>query len=133
MLKNKSCNLYYYTLRGLFPFIGIQEGKFLRDVKMQLHEFAIRHPKCEYREINSLFGSPEEVFKDYVNSQGTEIFSQKAARYKKVHFILDFIVIVILVVSFFICSFYWKAYKEFQSDLEYTSETVIDKGEIDYE
>lgn len=133
MINNKSCNLYYYTLKGLFPFIGIQEGKFLRDVKMQLQEFAILHPKCEYKEINSLFGSPEEVFKDYVNSQGTESFSQKAARHKKVHFILDFIIIAILLVSFFICSFYWKAYTKFQSNLEYTSETVIDKGEINYE
>lgn len=133
MIKNKSCNLYYYTLRGLFPFIGIEEGRFLHDVKMQLHEFEILHPNCEYQEINSFFGSPEDIFKDYVNNHGTESFSQKAVRHKKVHFIFDFAIIAILVVSFIICSFYWKAYKEFHSNLEYTSDTVIDQGEIDYE
>ena len=133
MIKNKNCNLYYYTLKGLFPFIGIQEGKFLRDVKMQLQEFAILHPKCDYREILSFFGSPEDVFKDYVNSQGAEAFSQKATINKKVHVILDVILITILVVGIFIASLYWRAYKEFHNNLEYTSETEIDPGEITYE
>lgn len=132
-MKNKDCILYYRTLKGLFPFIGIKEIKFLRDVKMQLHDFSILHPNCAYKDISDCFGLPEEIFKDYISSHGTESFSQKSLLHKKLHLILDFFILFAIIVCLFIISFYVKAYKTFEDSQEHISETIIDKGVITYD
>ena len=132
-MKNKDCILYYSTLKGLFPFMGIKEIKFLRDVKMQLRDFSILHPNCTYKEISAYFGLPEEIFKDYINSQGVESFSHKAIFHKKLHLFLDFLILIVIVIVLFIVSFYVKVYKEFEHSQEHISETIIDKGVVTYD
>lgn len=69
---NKNCQLFYKRLRILFPSIGFAEGKFLRDIKMQLRDFSIENPGAEYEDVVEFFGNPEEVYIDYIHSQGKE-------------------------------------------------------------
>ena len=113
--------------------MGIKEIKFLRDVKMQLQDFSVLHPNCNYKEISDCFGLPEEIFKDYISSHGTESFSQKSLLHKKLHLILDFFILVAIIMSLFIISFYVKAFKTFETNQEHTSETIVEKGVKTYD
>ncbi len=67
MGKNES--LYYKKLRFMFPNIGFREGRFLRDLRMQLNEYSITHPNASYEEICSFYGKPEDVLADYISSR----------------------------------------------------------------
>lgn len=69
---NKNCQLFYKRLRTLFPSIGFAEGKFLRDIKMQLRDYSIENPNAEYEDVVKFFGNPEDVYVDYIRVQGRE-------------------------------------------------------------
>src|SRR5699024_12166411 len=74
---NKNCQLFYKRLRTLFPSIGFAEGKFLRDIKMQLRDYSIENPNAEYEDVVKFFGNPEDVYVDYIRVQGREEVYQK--------------------------------------------------------
>ena len=93
---NKNCQLFYKRLRTLFPSIGFAEGKFLRDIKMQLRDYSIENPNAEYEDVVKFFGNPEDVYVDYIRVQGREEVYQKLQTRKYVQRILGLVIIVLL-------------------------------------
>ena len=91
---NKNCQLFYKRLRTLFPSIGFAEGKFLRDIKMQLRDYSIENPNAEYEDVVKFFGNPEDVYVDYIRVQGREEVYQKFQVRKCIHRALLFLIIV---------------------------------------
>ena len=76
MIRNKNCLQYYYIRRGLFPNVGYAEGKFLRDVKMQLRDYSLIHYDCTFEDVIANFGSPEDIVKDYLSNQQPQVLYQ---------------------------------------------------------
>ena len=67
---NKNCQLFYKRLRTLFPSIGFAEGKFLRDIKMQLRDYSIENPNAEY----------EDVYRDAMAEAGLPLEKQPSSK-----------------------------------------------------
>lgn|SRR5699024_3570461 len=126
---NKNCQLFYKRLRTLFPSIGFAEGKFLRDIKMQLRDYSIENPNAEYEDVVKFFGNPEDVYVDYIRVQGREEV------YQKFHF-REIIKRLIYVAVFILCiacsiTFYFlrKSYLAFEDITPKDIQTTIERGE----
>lgn len=48
-----------------------KEGRFLRELRKQIEEYAMRHPNTEYKEIEEAFATPEDVIYDFFSLTGT--------------------------------------------------------------
>lgn len=130
---NKHCQLFYKRLRILFPSIGFAEGKFLRDIKMQLRDFSIENPGSDYEDVVAFFGSPEEVFVNYMqDKRGEEIYS-KLLILKIIRKVLYIIPIVLSIILLILCFYLHKSYHFFHDTMPKISETIIEKGEYSNE
>ena len=110
---NKNCQLFYKRLRTLFPSIGFAEGKFLRDIKMQLRDYSIENPNAEYENLVKFFGNPEDVYVDYIRVQGREEVYQKLQTRKYVRRILGVVIIVLLGIWITYSVIWWNGYNIF--------------------
>ena len=68
-MKNKCVKEYYKKLKELFLNMNYTDGKYLRDFRLHLMEYAIVHPDCTYDELVEEFGTPKEIFCEYVGAQ----------------------------------------------------------------
>ncbi len=126
---NKNCQLFYKRLRTLFPSIGFTEGKFLRDIKMQLRDYSIENPNAEYEDVVKFFGNPEDVYVDYIRVQGREEVYKKY-QFRETIKRLIYVAILILCIA---CSitFYFlrKSYLAFEDITPKDIQTTIERGE----
>lgn len=126
---NKNISTYYRHLRLLFSSVGYKEGKFLRDVKLQLEDFLIMHPSCTYQDIVDNLGTPEAVFIDYISRQDSmEVYKMLSIKrffsfVKKAIFIL----VCIMIIIFFV--FWWKGYQSFNDSSLYYYDVQIKEGD----
>lgn len=126
---NKNCQLFYKRLRTLFPSIGFTEGKFLRDIKMQLRDYSIENPNAEYEDVVKFFGNPEDVYVDYIRVQGREeVYSrfQIKSFIRWTLYMLSLISIIICVIFFY---FWRKSYSSFRDIMPVVAENAIEEGE----
>lgn len=126
---NKNCQLFYKRLRTLFPSIGFAEGKFLRDIKMQLRDYSIENPNAEYEDVVKFFGNPEDVYVDYIRVQGREeVYSrfQIKSFIRWTLYMLSLISIIICVIFFY---FWRKSYSSFRDIMPVVAENAIEEGE----
>lgn len=71
-MNNDAVKKYCILLRGLFQTINFHQGKFLKSYKEMLNEYAFLNLKCTYEDLVSRFGTPQEVFIDYLNEQNPD-------------------------------------------------------------
>ncbi len=71
-MKKTNYEMFYQRVRCLFPSIGIKEGRFLKELRYHLQDFSFSHPNAGYEEITAFFGTPEEIVKNYIESEGIE-------------------------------------------------------------
>ena len=126
---NKNCQLFYKRLRTLFPSIGFAEGKFLRDIKMQLRDYSIENPNAEYEDVVKFFGNPEDVYVDYIRVQGREEVYQKLQTRKYVQRILGLVIIVLLGIWITYSVIWWNGYNIFSKVMPVIERTSIEEGE----
>ena len=129
---NKNCQLFYKRLRTLFPSIGFAEGKFLRDIKMQLRDYSIENPNAEYEDVVKFFGNPEDVYVDYIRVQGREEVYQKLQTRKYVQRILGLVIIVLLGIWITYSVIWWNGYNSFHSIMPEVKETTVKEGALFY-
>lgn len=130
---NKNCQLFYKRLRILFPSIGFAEGKFLRDIKMQLRDFSIENPGADYEDVVEFFGNPEEVYIDYIHSQGKEQVYNRFQRRKSAHQIIGIIVLLVIGLWAVFSIIWWQGYNAFHNLMPTIKEIEIEEGEYNYE
>ena len=126
---NKNCQLFYKRLRTLFPSIGFAEGKFLRDIKMQLRDYSIENPNAKYEDVVKFFGNPEDVYVDYIRVQGREeVYNRFQAKFfmRGTLYVLSLISIIICVIFFY---FWRKSYSSFRDIMPVVAENAIEEGE----
>lgn len=131
---NKNCQLFYKRLRTLFPSIGFAEGKFLRDIKMQLRDYSIENPNAEYEDVVKFFGNPEDVYVDYIRVQGREeIYNRFQVKIwiRYIFYIFLLILLLLWMTYFFI---FWKGYNVFSNSVPDETLLIIEEGDnISYE
>ena len=71
MMKNNYCMEYYKILKELFPKLSFSEGKFLKDMKIQLRDYALLHPNATYTDVLDTFGLPEEIVAEFLREQNS--------------------------------------------------------------
>lgn len=127
---NKNCQLFYKRLRTLFPSIGFAEGKFLRDIKMQLRDYSIENPNDEYEDVVKFFGNPEDVYVDYIRVQGREEVYNRFQIKKWIRCI--FYMLIILTVLFGIIFYYvlYQSYYSFNSNMPNIIEFNLEEGKV---
>ena len=126
---NKNCQLFYKRLRTLFPSIGFAEGKFLRDIKMQLRDYSIENPNAEYEDVVKFFGNPEEVYVDYIRVQGREEVYNRFQVKKWVRYIIYILLIISIIVWIITFFFFLKSYSSFNEAMPTLKEAIIQEGE----
>ncbi len=128
---NKDCQLYYRRLKSLFPSIGFAEGKFLRDMKMHLRDYGIMHSRAKYNEIMKTFGKPEEVYMDYLESQGIEEICNRFQKRRNLRLIIYFVVIIGILVWASFTMVWWKSYEAYNTNIPSDKQTnVIIEGDV---
>lgn len=130
---NKNCQLFYKRLKILFPSIGFAEGKFLRDIKMQLRDFSIENPGSDYKNVVAFFGNPEEVYVNYIQSKGREEVYQKFRSRKIIRYCIISLIIFMIIVWSIVYLVWFKGYKSFTNSVPIIKETTVEEGEIKYE
>ena len=124
---NKNCQLFYKRLRTLFPSIGFAEGKFLRDIKMQLRDYSIENPNAEYEDVVKFFGNPEDVYVDYIRVQGREEIYNRFQVKRWIRYIA-YLLLLIIPISLIIYLFiFWKGYNVFSINIPTVNEIVIEQ------
>lgn len=126
---NKNCQLFYKRLRTLFPSIGFAEGKFLRDIKMQLRDYSIENPNAEYEDVVKFFGNPEDVYMDYIRVQGREEIYNRFQVKRWLRWTLHIILIISVIICIMLCYFLQQSYCLFNSIMPIRKETTIREGE----
>lgn len=126
---NKNCQLFYKRLRTLFPSIGFAEGKFLRDIKMQLRDYSIENPNAEYEDVVKFFGNPEDVYVDYIRVQGREEVYNRFQVKRWLRWTLHIILIISVIICIMLCYFLQQSYCLFNSIMPIKKETTIREGE----
>lgn len=126
---NKNCQLFYKRLRTLFPSIGFAEGKFLRDIKMQLRDYSIENPNAKYEDVVKFFGNPEDVYVDYIRVQGREEVYNRFQVKRWLRWTLHIILIISVIICIMLCYFLQQSYCLFNSIMPIRKETTIKEGE----
>lgn len=70
--RNKYVVQYYKVLKELFPQISFKDGRFLKDIRLELCDFAREHPGIVYGDLIEVFGRPEDIVRDYLADQDFE-------------------------------------------------------------
>ena len=130
---NKNCQLFYKRLRILFPSVGFSEGKFLRDIKMQLRDFSMENPGAEYEDVVEFFGNPEDVYVNYIQSRVREEIYQKFKARKVVKYCIVSIIIFLILIWGMVFLVWLKGYRNFNYIVPTMKETIINEGEVRYE
>src|SRR5699024_8406804 len=71
-MRNDSVNKYYRELKALFPLKTYYEIKFLKEFKNSLIEFSGQISNCTYDDLCKEFGTPQEIFLEYMNTEDYE-------------------------------------------------------------
>lgn len=114
---------YLGVLKTLFPLITIREGRFLRDMRVELMEYCKRHPDVTYEEINEEFGYPEDVLKEYIASQDGNYLLKTL---KKKHTWKISLTIVITATFICVICFLTVIYKSYSD----SKNAVLDKFDV---
>ncbi len=130
---NKNCQLFYKRLRTLFPSIGFAEGKFLRDIKMQLRDYSIENPNAEYEDVVKFFGNPEDVYENYLDTQENRKINSKIKieiylKYFKWALCAIVCALIIICITFF--CYLQKSYVGFYNSIPDFKESAVKEGEI---
>ncbi|HJD39452.1 MAG TPA: hypothetical protein H9913_05440 [Candidatus Blautia stercoripullorum] len=126
---NKNCQLFYKRLRTLFPSIGFAEGKFLRDIKMQLRDYSIENPNAKYEDVVKFFGNPEDVYVDYIKNQEEGRIYLKFQLKKRIRNAIGFLVLIVLFLWITYFLIWWKGYDIFSNNIPNVKVTTIEEGE----
>lgn len=130
-MKLRDYELFYKRVRCLFPSVGIREGRFLKELKAHLQDFALVHPNVTYEELVGFFGTPEEIIKNYIEAEGIEKVSKRITTRK--HFRI--VVCIICMLVFFMCGIffsYWEeSYQSYSTDVPAQGEVHIEEGVIE--
>lgn len=127
-MKNESVKKYYKLLRGLFRTINFHEGKFLKSFREALNEYAILYPKCSFDDLVLRFGTPQEVFTDYINEQDPDDIIKKIKRNngKKLLFVAFITILLVGVITLSVrCYFLYKLYQEVSDSIVVKEEIII--------
>lgn len=130
---NKNCHLFYKRLRILFPSIGFAEGKFLRDIKMQLRDFSIEHPTGKYEDVVEFFGNPEDVYIDYIQSQEKQEIYNKFQLRKSIKWMVYILFLIVTILCIVLWSFWQKSYSAFHDLMPSAKKVKIEEGDYYYE
>lgn len=130
-MKLSSYEIFYKRVRCLFPSIGIKEGRFLKELEAHLQDFSLVHQNVTYEEIVDFFGTPEEIMKNYIESEGIEVVAKRIAtrKYWRIT-IVSMILLVIFVCGIFF-SYWYKSYRNYSTDIPTQGEVQIKEGVIE--
>lgn len=125
---NKNCQLFYKRLRTLFPSIGFAEGKFLRDIKMQLRDYSIENPNAKYEDVVKFFGNPEDVYVDYIRVQGREEVYSRFQIKRWIKCIFHTALVICIIIGLMFCYYWIKSYSSFLDTIPNMTESTIKEG-----
>lgn len=131
-MKNKAirdARKYLEILKTLFPLITIREGRFLRDLRIELMEFCKRHPDVTYEEINEEFGYPEDVLKEYIASQNGDYLLKTLKRKHIWKRALLIIIVAALICTMSFLIVIYKSYTDSKNAVLDTYDVHIGLGE----
>lgn len=125
-MKNKNIRTYYKILKGLFLNIDFKEGRFLKDSKNQLKEYELLHPDCTLQEVEEMFGTPQQVYAEYIGEQDTEYLLRAInKRILKKH-LLGAVICIIIGCILVRSLFYYSLYIEVRDTIIVETETIIE-------
>lgn len=115
---------YMGVLKTLFPLITIREGRFLRDVRVELMEYCKRHPDITYEKIGEEFGYPEDVLKEYIASQDGDYLLKALKRKQIWKLSLGIVIVATLICCISFLTVIYKSYTDSQN-------AVLDTYDVD--
>ena len=124
-MRNDSVNKYYRELKALFPLKTYYEIKFLKEFKNSLIEFSGQISNCTYDDLCKEFGTPQEIFLEYMNTEDYEnepktIWNDQIR--KNIIAIVSILLIIGIVIYFFFLS---DLKNKVEQSIPYETETTI--------
>lgn len=124
-MRNDSVNKYYRELKALFPLKTYYEIKFLKEFKNSLIEFSGQISNCTYDDLCKEFGTPQEIFLEYMNTEDYEnepktIWNDQIR--KNIIAIVSILLIIGIVIYFLFLS---DLKNKVEQSIPYETETTI--------
>ncbi|MEF2879379.1 MAG: DUF6120 family protein [Blautia sp.] len=129
MIKNNYCVEYYKILKELFPKLSFSEGKFLKDMKIQLRDYSLLYPNATYDDVINCFGLPEEIVAEFLKEQSSAELHTLILLHRQRRIIFHSILIALAFIVLGSFILFFTAYQEFITYKPTISETIIQEGE----
>lgn len=96
-----------------------------------MQDFSFSHPNAGYEEITAFFGTPEEIVKNYIESEGIETVVKRFTVRKYLRFFISgiFLLFFFLWVAYFI--FWIKSYQAFTAEIPAYGEVTLEEGIVE--
>ncbi len=118
-MKNK--NLYIKNVISLFPIHSKKEREYLKKLKRNINEFDEDYPHSSYDEFVEKFGTPKDIFINYINNQNEEYLIKKIKRKKIMNIVCICILSFIIIIEF---SQAISAYESYQESVEERGDNI---------
>ncbi len=117
-------DLYIKNVVSIFPVHSKKEKKYLKNLKNNINEFDEDYPLSSYDGFVEKFGTPKEVFVDYISNQDEYYLIKKLNAKKMIKILL--ICILILTISLEL----WKAFLLYKDREESANQEIRIEIEI---
>ena len=126
MKKNNLCHQYIKNVKSLFPIIGKEEKKYIKQLSVEVEDCFANENFNNLDELNNKFGFPSDVVNNYFHLFDTNKLIKRIQISKWIKYTL-----VTLLIIALICSFIWgyttyHDYKIFSEEQSFYEELNID-------
>lgn len=126
-MRDKGVAKYMKILKELFLNINYEEGKFLKNFRADLTEYAMRHPNCDYDELVNEYGPPEEIFCGYLSVQDSDYILECINKKHLRRWVMSGVIIVSFICLVVYCYSTYNLYK--QVDKSIINEVIVETDE----
>lgn len=127
-----SKTLYIRNIRDIFSIKGKKEKEYLKRLINNINEFDEDYPNSSYDELEDKFGTPKEIYLDYLENQDSSYLINRLKMKMLIKKICIFIALVCTLLSTWKGYLIYKDYKE-SSSYRVTNVEITPPEEINNE
>lgn len=119
-------DIYISKVKALFPFVGTEEKKFLRTLRITLEDYCSTEKINTLEELENGFGKAEDAVHEYISSVETDNLVKRLNTRKLVKRVGLVILIIIAVAAIFFSVFTYKKYQLLKETTVFFENVTVD-------
>lgn len=95
---NKLCKKYISSVKSLFPILGREERKYIKNLKSEIENFIEDNEITAMEELFQKYGSPNEIISNYYSEMSLDNMLKKINKKRLLKIIVTVFIIILLIV-----------------------------------